>query len=240
MKVSLYNKVAVGALALVGVGAVSSGAWAYTADFSSPELGEQYNGLSSKKLEDVDSSGIDITLKAEPCSPFGCAKLTWGDPKDRDGVGIDSWSYEDDEIEGGKEKLTVTFSQEVELTDIYLADLFEETRNGNTYQEQGQYELNGSGTWVDFTADPTYSNNDGSLHLGLDAMITSIAFTAPGKSLDPSEDHDYALWKLSYSVPTSSVPELDGRAAFGAVGLLFGGLMAGTSRRRKLCAKSGA
>lgn len=237
MRISLCRKVAIGALTLAGVGTVSSGAWASTVvDFSSPELGSQIDGKSSVTLNNVEGSGVDLTLDADPSG----AVLAW-DANEPDGVGIDSWSYEDDEIEGSKEKLTVSFSQEVELSDVYLVDLFKESKNWGTgtYLEQGSYQING-GEWVTFSADPSQtSSTDGYLTLGLDAMVTSIAFRAPGYTNWSSQDHDFAVKGLSFSVPSSSVPELDGRAAFGAVGLLFGGLIAGTSRRRKLHAVPG-
>jgi hypothetical protein len=239
MKVSLYNKVAVGALALVGVGAVSSGAWAYTADFAELEGDIDGTGVSSATLYGAGGSDVDVTLNA---SPDG-AVLTWDDSDA--GVGI-AWSYEDDEIEAD-ERLTITFSQEVELSDVYLVDLFNEAKNNapGTYLEDGYYQVDG-GSWVGFSADPSQtSSTDGYLDLPVNAMVTTIAFKAPGYTdytwwSGPKEDNEFAVKSLSFSVPTSSVPELDGRAAFGAVGLLFGGLMAGTSRRRKLCAKSGA
>jgi hypothetical protein len=238
MVVSLYNKVMVGALTLAGVGALSSGAWAYSVVFSSQAVGSQINGQNPAVLTNVDSSGVNVTLAADPNGSV----LTWGAPGDRDGIGINSTSYEDDEIEGCSEKLTITFSKQVKLSDVYLVDLFNEAKNNapGTYLEQGSYQING-GSWVSFSADPSQTSSTGGyLNLDIDQMVTSIAFKAPGYTNLATQDHEFAVKGLSFSVPASSVPELDGRAAFGAVGLLFGGLMAGTSRRRKLSAKSGA
>jgi hypothetical protein len=121
-------------------------------------------------------------------------------------------------------------------------DLFVESNNytPGTYPEQGAYQVNGNGTWVGFQADSSQtSGTQGYKTLQIDQLVTSITFKAPGYTNFNNQDNEFAVASLTFLTPSSAVPELDGRSAFGAVGLLFVGLMVGTSRRRRLNVRPG-
>ncbi|HQH26513.1 MAG TPA: PEP-CTERM sorting domain-containing protein [Oligoflexia bacterium] len=131
--------------------------------------------------------GIEVTLSAS------MGELEWDSS---DGFGIDSRSYEDDEIEGA-ERLIVTFSQAVALSQILISDLFIEARHGHIYHELGSYSLNG-GANVDFEANSWHGN----LALTIpDTLVTEIVLSAPGilGSGCRRQDHEFSLAGLSFS-----------------------------------------
>jgi hypothetical protein len=237
MKISLLRGVVVGALALVGVSALPSNALAYMVDFGGNDAnwaGETINNNSTATWTNADGSGVNVTLGAT--EPPG-ALLTL-DPSDG-GVGINSSSYEYDEVEGA-ERLTITFSAPVTLSTVYLVDLFREAYNsgGGTYPERGSYQID-SNDPVTFSADWSQtSKTEGSKTLEINQLVTTtITFNAPGYTNNNNRDNEFAVAKITFKASSSSVPELDARSAFGAIGLLFAGLMVGTSRRRRLHAR---
>lgn len=238
MKIPSLRGAVVGALALLGVVALPSNASAYTVNFTSGEWTPAFNSQSNTAtLANADESGVTVTLTAAPTSGKITLDLSDG------GIGIDSKSYEDDEIEGCESlKITFTSSSPVTLTEVYLVDLYKESNNygSGTYFEKGYYKIDGQAK-QGFTADKTDIQNSGNETLAINQVVTSIVFTAPGlEGFLGKQDHDFAIAGFSFTTPSSSsVPELDGRSAFGAIGLLFVGLMVGTSRRRRLSVRPG-
>jgi hypothetical protein len=100
-----------------------------------------------------------------------------------DGLGIQSASYEEDEIEGG-ERLRIRFDEPVLLERLLISDLFVET-----VTETGSYSLDGGATWISFSADGLDSN--GEVAVTVQAEITSLLFSAAGK--DGGGNHDFAI-----------------------------------------------
>jgi hypothetical protein len=268
MAYTACRRVSLVALTLAMVGASSTVAMASSVDFrtaSSPS--------GSTWSTTVD--GVKVTVSVGPSG----SSLYWDS---KDGFGVKgSNGYEGDEVEGA-EWLTVSFSEEVKLGDIYLTDLFTEPSNsapsnaikppaGYTYSEKGTYTL-ANGTAVGFLANTDAKpdpETNGEKTLSVNTNTTGVTLTAPGmqgatqytykvqtgtkydwrtRKYVPvysnatgsyyAEDHDYSLAGLTFSKIVSSVPELDGKSAYAALGLLIGGLLAATSRRRRAAAKS--
>ncbi|MBM3513745.1 MAG: hypothetical protein FJX59_08520 [Alphaproteobacteria bacterium] len=121
-----------------------------------------------------------------------------------DGIGIG----EDEITQGGSEKLTITFSAPVQVTNIELLDLF----NNNSEVEHALISLNNGASFTQFTS----TNGPGgyySTNLG-GWGIARIIFKGYSDSVS-----DYALARISLVVQ-DSVPEP------GATGLLIAGLFA--------------
>jgi len=187
--------------------------------------------------------GVQITFTPVPAG----SKLTW-DSTDKS-VGIDSAASsglpdDTDEVDEG-EFLKITFSEAVTVTEMVFMDLFaQETPNysGNTYSEVGGYLVDNGSALNTFSANASQvPGTDGAKTVALNAAVqNTITLTAPKdlwSSLGSNQDMDFALRSISFTKvggPSARVPELDGRSAFGAIGLLVGGLFAGTSRRRRL------
>jgi len=179
---------------------LTTNAFAVYIDFTDPIFNPGGASTITKTVE-----GITVTVAA--VDPAG-AKLFWTgvgllDASGfMDGFGVDSSSYEADEIEG-TDILKVSFSQDVVLSQISITDLFYE---GNSrYLEQGYYSLNG-GAPVLFLADPGQSPSpasNGVLTLtGFgQTPVSYITFTAPGLIND--QDHEYSV----AGVNVAPVPE---------------------------------
>jgi hypothetical protein len=103
------------------------------------------NGANSKTVNGV-------TATAEP----GYAHLFWTTD---DGFGIDSGrnDREHDEI-NNQERLLITFANPFRLTGILVTDLFRETLDGITYNEIGEFRING-GEWEAFSGVETRHEN---------------------------------------------------------------------------------
>jgi hypothetical protein len=143
-----------------------------------------------------------------------------------DGLGV-RFSYEADEIEA-KETLTIGFSEEVLLSDLFLTDLF----NESGYLERGAYAVNGGTTKNWFTADPGQTpGTNGELTLDVGTYVTSITFSAPGKLMFGLQNHEFSLGGLDYS--RRAVPELDPSAGASTLLLLLGMLAVLSERRRR-------
>lgn len=157
-------------------------------------------------------SGVGMLLQAEPVG----AVLTWNPG---DGIGINSTSYEPDEIEG-PEIFRVKFSTPVTIHSIHLTDLF----NEHGYLEIGNYELNHSGNWVQFTALPSQvlGTTNGELTVPIEQVASEIAFAAPGK-VAPGVGHEFSVANIDFSRNPSTVPEP-------ASVLVFGVALLGVSR----------
>jgi hypothetical protein len=127
------------------------------------------NGAGSKTVGDV-------TVTA---NPYG-SKLFWST---EDGFGIDSdpGDREDDEI-NNNERLVITFTRPFQLTGVLITDLFRETLDGITYNEIGEFRING-GEWEAFSGVETRRQNPNG----------EVFFSPPG-----IED----VWKLEFRADT--------------------------------------
>ena len=106
---------------------------------------------------------------------------------------------------------------------MLITDLF----NENGYLERGYYQLNGSGSWIEFTALPSQtSGTNGELTVPIDSsiLVTSIAFKAPGLILFPLQGHEFSV----AAIVTTPVP------IPAAVWLLGSGIVALFGLRRRL------
>jgi hypothetical protein len=195
--------------AAVGLAPLSTRA--ATIDFRSSSFSAADNAASFSNTV----SGVTTTLAPEPDR----AKLYWDST---DGIGV-RFDYETDEIEG-VERLAISFSTPIRLTEIMLTDLF----NENGYLETGWYQVNGGGqNW--FSADPSQllDSTNGVKLLALDQVTTTLRFGAPG--LVNGQNHEFSVARIRFDAPTSSpVPEP-------ASGLLtaVGGLIIGRAVRRR-------
>lgn len=93
-----------------------------------------------------------VTVTANP----GSADLFWASD---DGFGIDGGNNdrEHDEI-NNQERLLITFANPFRLTSILVTDLFRETLDGVTYDEIGEFRING-GAWEVFSGVETRHEN---------------------------------------------------------------------------------
>jgi PEP-CTERM motif len=122
---------------------ITSQSFAATIDFRKPVWNP--NGANSKTVNGV-------TATAEP----GSAALFWATD---DGLGIESGrnDRERDEI-NNQERLRITFTNPFTLTGILITDLFRETLDGVTYNEIGEFRING-GEWEAFSGVDTRNEN---------------------------------------------------------------------------------
>jgi hypothetical protein len=154
-----------------------------------------------------------ITLTASPTG----ARLWWDST---DGLGV-RCLFESDEIQG-IERLKIGFATPVHLSSVLVTDLF----NEDGYLERGYYQLNGSGSWIEFTALPSQtSGTNGELTVPIDPsiLVNSITFKAPGLVLFPLQSHEFSV----AAIETTPVPI---PAAFW---LLGSGLVGLAALRRK-------
>src|SRR5262245_12492057 len=185
------------------------------------------NGKSS--FEYTASDGVKLTISAAPAPK---AKLY---QDSQDGFGVDSkYGYEKDEIEA-LETLTISFSETVLITDVFLSDLFiEDPLIGKSYKEYGYYRLdNGSKNLVVAKA----KGGNGEITVQPDAWASSINFSAPGLTgLFGLHNNEFSVAGLSYDKKGcggGAVPELDPSATGTAMLLLVGCALLLTDKRRR-------
>jgi hypothetical protein len=245
-------KLAAAVLSTVATVTLASSAFAIDLDLTNmaPGTGTPFNphGATSWQTT-VDGITVKIT-------PVG-GTIYYADPVD--GFGIMGPSYEDDEIEGPVESLTVEFLDAggnpvaVVLDSFNVADLFYEDVDGHYYNEIGEYQVDGSNV-VEFTPASGvtgYSSPNGEGTVGVGATTTTLVLTAPGKiestqwvqvkkkwgwgydwqCITKKENHEFALAGLSFHV--ENVPELSASGLNGAI-LLLGGLGLVLGGRRRL------
>lgn len=209
-------------LGFLAVLACSSTAFAANLDFASAAFAP---GDGQSSFAYTASDGVTLTLTAGPnwqgarlqqdsVDGFGVSTLLDGDP---------------DEVDGS-ETLTLSFSQGVTVSDVFITDLFNEG-----YLEVGTYSING-GNAISFSAlqTQTTSGSNGALTLDLDTVVTSLTFTAPAAGL--FRQNDFAVRGVNYTVAAraTQVPELSGNAAPLALMLLVGCAFLVNDRRVRL------
>jgi hypothetical protein len=182
------RKVLYGALAMAVL--VTSQSYAETIDFRKPIWNP--NGANAKTVNGV-------TVTAEP----GSASLFWATD---DGFGIDSGrnDRERDEI-NNQEHLLITFANPFALSGVLITDLFEETLDGVTYAEIGEFRING-GEWEAFSGFATrHDNPNGEVFFNPPGIndVTTLEFRAD--TFDTGgRRNDFSVARLE---GTPSVPE---------------------------------
>jgi hypothetical protein len=196
---------------------VSSPAFAADIDFRS----SAFAGANNRSgFSYTASDGVTLTVTAGPTG----ARLY---QDSQDGFGVRA-SYENDEIEG-YESLSIGFSEDVLLTDLFITDLFIERPFlglGRSYAEVGYYTIDGDTT----TFHAITSGGNGELTLTPNLWADGIVFRAPG--LVGFQNHEFSVGGLSYTTRTAEVPELDPSAAGAAMLLLVGAVLMLGERRR--------
>jgi hypothetical protein len=207
------------ALGFLAVLASSGTAFAANLDFTSAAFAAA-DGRGS--FSTVASDGVTVTLTAGPV--WAGARLQ---QDTTDGFGVATILDSDpDEIEG-TETLTISFSQGVTVSDVFITDLFNEG-----YLETGSLSING-GQAVSFSASSSQTPglSNGQLTLDVDTVVTSLTFSAPSGGL--FRQNDFSVRGVNYTVPASAtqVPELSGSAAPLALMLLIGCALLVNDRR---------
>jgi hypothetical protein len=145
-----------------------------------------FGGAFNRPSFSASVDGLTITVTANPTG----SRLWWDST---DGLGV-QYRYERDEIES-VERLRIGFSTPVYLSRVLITDLFNEG-----YLERGYYQLNGSGTWVEFSAlpsqTPSSSNGELTLVLNPSVPVSSILFRAPGRLPLLNQNHEFSVARI--------------------------------------------
>jgi hypothetical protein len=159
------------------------------------------------------SASVDGNMITVAASPTG-ARLWWDST---DGLGV-KYLLESDEIQG-IERLKIGFATPVLLSSVLITDLF----NEGGYLERGYYQLNGSGSWIEFTALPSQtSGTSGELTVPIDSsiLVNSITFKAPGLVLFPLQSHEFSVAAIVTDPPIATpIPAAAWLLGSGLVGL---------------------
>ena len=155
-------------------------------------------------------SALGVTLTAGPSGTRLYQDTT-------DGIGV-RYGYETDEIEG-RDRLRISFTTPTYISSVLLTDFFNEG-----YLERGSYQLNGTGSWIGFSADPsqTPGSTNGSLKLLLDPsiLVNSIMFRAPGYLPNLNQRHEFSVAAIEVNaVPIPAAAWLLGSGLVGLVAL---------------------
>jgi hypothetical protein len=178
-----------------------------------------FTGADGQSTFNTNVFGIGVNLSANT------GKLDW---TAGDGIGIKTFlDPNPDEVQGA-ERLTIglSFAQPLMLNSITLSNLYYE----NGFREEGSYRLNG-GAWIQFLADPGQTpGTQGLLSVGVNQLVTSVEFKAPGWDptwSDPLRSSEFTLQNMDVG---PAVPE---PATFGLLGTALLGLGLAGYRRRK-------
>lgn len=203
-------------LGFFAVLASSGTAFAANLDFASAAFAP---GDGQSSFAYTAGDGVTLTLTAGP--NWAGARLQ----QDSDGFGVATILDSDPDEIDGVETLTLSFSQGVTVSDVFINDLFNEG-----YLEQGTLSING-GQAISFSASASQvpGSTNGQLTLDLDTVVTSLTFSAPAAGL--FRQNDFAVRGINYTVASRQVPELSGSAAPLALMLLIGCALLVNDRR---------
>jgi hypothetical protein len=182
-----------------------------TVDFRNEAI---FGGALNQPSYSAMVDGNTITISAMPNG----ARLWWDST---DGFGV-RYLFESDEVQG-IERLKIGFASPVRLSSVLITDLF----NEDGYLERGYYQLNGSGSWIEFTALASQTpgtNGERTVPIDSSVLVSSIMFKAPGLDLFPLQFHEFSV----AAIETSAVP------IPGAVWLLGSGLVGLVAVRRRM------
>ena len=142
-----------------------------------------FAGAKNQGSYQFSAGGVEITLSTN----LQDAVLWWDKV---DGFAVKSLSsYEADEIEG-PEKLFVSFSKPVKLTEFSVSDLFYE----HGYYEMGFYDVEDQGSEQGFLA--TKGSNNGERSVDVNQNLSLISFSSLGRV--EWQHHEFALQGLSF------------------------------------------
>lgn len=182
-----------------------------------------FAGAKGQASYQFNAGGVQITLSTNLQDA-----VLWWDKKDGFGVTSPS-SYEADEIEG-PEKLFVSFSKPVSLTQFSVSDLFYE----HGYYEMGFYDVEDQGNKQGFLA--TKGAVNGERSVDVNQQLSLISFSSLGRV--EWQNHEFSLMGLNFDYlgePVSAVP-------IPAAAWLFASGLAGLvsfSRQRKIAGTRG-
>lgn len=193
---------------------ISAVAAPITYDFREP----QFNPLGSQAITVNWFSLPRITVRGEAPN----SHLYWDA---QDGIGIDSRSYADDEVEGPDEFLRVTWDAPVRIIGIGLSDLFYENEWypgappcylpgwPTCYRELGEYSYDGGQTWLGFEAPLSnlrYVTN-GEYSFSTFLWTSELLLRAPGRLNVPgfpyTQLHEFSLMTITLKEHLDPVPE---------------------------------